>query len=314
MTPKAIEAARHEPITHELKTDPEVFQAICDGRDVKDESVSVEPWHTIRQRLLALVEKPAHDSDRIKKLEQCLLGYVRAAGRMLDGWAETNDAGKNDLWKNLHALEVPARELLGDAVCFGLSETPAPAVDVDALLSEAEDYAKTSVMRGMGSASTSANWICRLATALRESRAREVAVGTHECPHAAAIKDRIERQKTLPEGTYADQRDDTDKDCGYLLNKTYEMRREINYLKAQRDAAIARAERAEAERDAAQHDVKEVAGIFKIVMPRPGTDIAKICLKNAALKRERDALAADLAAARAELGALGKKAQQGCLS
>lgn len=27
-------------------------QAILDGRDVKDESVSVEPWHTIRQRLL----------------------------------------------------------------------------------------------------------------------------------------------------------------------------------------------------------------------------------------------------------------------
>lgn len=34
-------------------------QVILDGRAVKDESVSPEPWHTIRQRLLALMEKPA---------------------------------------------------------------------------------------------------------------------------------------------------------------------------------------------------------------------------------------------------------------
>lgn len=32
-------------------------QAILDKRDVKDESVSMEPWHTIRQRLLELVTR-----------------------------------------------------------------------------------------------------------------------------------------------------------------------------------------------------------------------------------------------------------------
>lgn len=38
-------------------------QAILDGRDVKDESVVPEPWHTIRQRLLALVDQPAPATD-----------------------------------------------------------------------------------------------------------------------------------------------------------------------------------------------------------------------------------------------------------
>lgn len=38
--------------------------------------------------------------------------YVREQGRMLDGWADSDDARKQELWQKLHACEEPARQAL----------------------------------------------------------------------------------------------------------------------------------------------------------------------------------------------------------
>jgi hypothetical protein len=45
-------------------------------------------------------------------LEEVVMKYVKAAGRMRDDWAESSDEVKSRLWKDLHALEQDARDLL----------------------------------------------------------------------------------------------------------------------------------------------------------------------------------------------------------
>lgn len=48
----------------------------------------------------------------IAELKGALRDYVKTAGRMLDKWAEGDKEVKASLWKQLHALELPTRELL----------------------------------------------------------------------------------------------------------------------------------------------------------------------------------------------------------
>lgn len=227
-----------DKLVHELKTDPEVFQAIFDGLktyEIRKADRDFKVGDTLRLRETSHTgAEMARGEPLVYTGRECsatithiLRGPIYG---LANGWAILSIA----LLRHIAALE--ARE-------------PADTTPDAALLADAWHCVANS-QRWLDTQATEREVLNRLATALRESRAREVAVGTHECPHAAAIKDRIERQKTLPEGTYADQRDDTDKDCGYLLNKTYEMRREINSLKAQRDASVARAERAEPYRNA----------------------------------------------------------------
>jgi hypothetical protein len=46
------------------------------------------------------------------RLREMLRKYVKAQSKMKDDWAEGDDITKNALWKNLHRLELEARELL----------------------------------------------------------------------------------------------------------------------------------------------------------------------------------------------------------
>lgn len=48
----------------------------------------------------------------VDELVKCLWAYVRAQGRMRDRWSESDEAVKNELWKNLHSCEDAAREVL----------------------------------------------------------------------------------------------------------------------------------------------------------------------------------------------------------
>lgn len=45
-------------------------------------------------------------------LRGMLWEYVKAQSRMAQQWADGDDVTKKSLWKNLHKLELPARDLL----------------------------------------------------------------------------------------------------------------------------------------------------------------------------------------------------------
>ncbi len=45
-------------------------------------------------------------------LEEVVIRYVRAAGRMRDDWAESDEAVRKRLWQDLHAIEDDARSVL----------------------------------------------------------------------------------------------------------------------------------------------------------------------------------------------------------
>ena len=226
-------------------------QAILDGRDVKDESVSPEPWHTVRKRLLALVEKPA-----------------------------------------------PAHFQCAECKPWLDAEKPAPATDVDALLAEAEEQLKAWKYNGhlddwRGAEMALCAVISRLATALRESRAREVAAE--------------KKYQRLFEPW-----DEVNGWCEHNHQFSYRLDDEDNSdgcMQCERDAAIARAEKAEAEAKEANSTLDMYAKAWWRELKGPYCnkrhEIDALVLTTRERITERDALTADLAAARAELGALG---------
>ena len=173
-----------------------------------------------------------------------------------------------------------------------LVDQPAPATDVEALLAEAEDYAKTSVMRGMGSASTSANWICRLATALRESRAREVA---EESARVEAEREFGEMRNNILKAA-----DDIDLWRSRAKRETdlrLKYEEETNRVRAERDAAIARAEKAEAQ----------------LALCAENTAAADLAQEVECLKAEIEALRGELARVRKDAAADIRAAyREGC--
>lgn len=63
--------------------------------------------------------KSAHQNARLiaaaPDLLEALTAYVRAQGRMLDKWADGDDAVKTGLWRELHACEETARAALAKA-------------------------------------------------------------------------------------------------------------------------------------------------------------------------------------------------------
>lgn len=118
-----------------------------------------------------------------------------------------------------------------DYADFEKVERPAPVSYVDALLSEAEDYAKTSVMRGMGSASTSANWICRLATALRE-RGEQLAKAQAKCDSLSQTSGDL-----CPRCNWRGVRDEGCEFC-----QLHDAKKQLAEVTRERDAATARAD------------------------------------------------------------------------
>jgi hypothetical protein len=58
----------------------------------------------------------------------------------------------------------------------------------------------------------------------------------------------------------------------------------------------------EAELGEARRDVELAAGELLVAMPEPGTDMARVMIANSIMRRERDALRAELDAARRALG------------
>jgi hypothetical protein len=57
-----------------------------------------------------------------------------------------------------------------------------------------------------------------------------------------------------------------------------------------------------AELGEARRDVELAAGELLVAMPEPGTDMARVMIANSIMRRERDALRAELDAARRALG------------
>ncbi len=53
-----------------------------------------------------------NDAETILALADALEAYLRAQSRMLDDWAEGDEAVKQSLWRALHDCELPAREIL----------------------------------------------------------------------------------------------------------------------------------------------------------------------------------------------------------
>ncbi len=72
--------------------------------------------HRQTQAKLALTEA-ALRAERLEsaRLREVLRDYVQAQSRMLEGWAEGDEAVKQTLWRNLHELESGARDLLEEA-------------------------------------------------------------------------------------------------------------------------------------------------------------------------------------------------------
>jgi len=212
---------------------------------------------------------------------------------------------------------------------------PAPATDVDALLAEAEDWARLT-RKLTSDVEQGCAHVLRLATALRESRAREVAE-----PYRHALEQRL-ICSNLPLLT-----GDADADLMRFVFHEQEIALSpeagvIAELKEQRDtalswtatytnmdvyrrclaAAIARAEKAEAERK----DANRLVGDYMAQIQFAKDDIARLRHQVDSLMDELtrvkspafimategriEELEADLAAARAELGALAKKAAE----
>lgn len=63
-------------------------------------------------QLAEIVTEKDRLTKRVGELELALNEYVKAQGKMRDDWAEGDDITKKSLWKNLHACEQKARELL----------------------------------------------------------------------------------------------------------------------------------------------------------------------------------------------------------
>ena len=79
--------------------------------------MSDTPWTDEHQ--ITIQGDPVVPADNVRQLErdraeliEALRQYMLAQSRMRDKWAEGDDAVKNDLWRNLHALEDGARDLL----------------------------------------------------------------------------------------------------------------------------------------------------------------------------------------------------------
>lgn len=51
----------------------------------------------------------------LTRMEEALRAYVLAQSRMLEGWAEGDEAVRTALWQNLHACENEGREALREA-------------------------------------------------------------------------------------------------------------------------------------------------------------------------------------------------------
>ena len=63
--------------------------------------------------LVALNDALAEERQTVAALRSSLTALVVAAGRMLDGWAEGDDAVKQHLWQQLHAAADQADERHG---------------------------------------------------------------------------------------------------------------------------------------------------------------------------------------------------------
>ncbi len=57
----------------------------------------------------------SNTDDLLLRLRETLRSYIQAQSRMLDAWAEGDEAVKQTLWRNLHELELGARDLLEEA-------------------------------------------------------------------------------------------------------------------------------------------------------------------------------------------------------
>ena len=51
-------------------------------------------------------------AERAERLRNALRAYVKAQSRMLERWAESDDAVKAKLWADLHLCEEPGRAAL----------------------------------------------------------------------------------------------------------------------------------------------------------------------------------------------------------
>lgn len=54
------------------------------------------------------------DSDQYGALVRAAHNLCHAAGRMRDNWAETDQQGKTDLWKDLHSCSDELGDVLPD--------------------------------------------------------------------------------------------------------------------------------------------------------------------------------------------------------
>ena len=91
------------------RTDAVLAKAPAHPLDMPGSRTLVSPAPDLLDLCYELEREVRARDERIAELEQALRAYVLAQGRMLDRWADGDDAVKQRLWKDLHACEEAGR-------------------------------------------------------------------------------------------------------------------------------------------------------------------------------------------------------------